>query len=552
MAETAVLNNNYLALRLRDVPGLTVPYEGSGPRLDQIRYSWAELTEATGVTSEDISRRTADYGLQPFYTSHNPMLVPEPMTLEPTELMSRADLDEAALIIAAIAEEARTDPALVRGAPYLGTHPGARRGGQRRSGPLGDDAAGAQAEESGGTRRFQPASRADRRRSRRHVGRRRRLGLIVNPIAGMGGRVGLKGTDGAEILERALELGATPVAPARAETVLRLIAERAPGQGLEILVGPGAMGEDEARAAWVPARVAIRPNPDGGSTADDTRRAAIAMRAAGVDLLVFVGGDGTARDVCAAIGTSVPALGVPAGVKMHSAVFATGTRAAADAAVDYLADPDPASCTDGEVMDIDEAAVRAGRVSATPYGILRVPAAGRLLQGLKSPSRADEAAELAGLGRAVARLLPRPGLLILGPGTTTRAVGDALGISTTLLGIDVLSVDASGHAELVASDAGEADLLRLVGSKPATIVVSPVGGQGFILGRGNQQLSATVIRDVGLQNLRVVATPAKLAALGGRPLLLDTGDAELDRELSGYTRVVTGQGREVVCRVEPA
>ena len=123
VAETAVLNNNYLAARLRGIEGLSIPYEGSGPRLDQIRYSWAALTEETGVTSEDLSRRTADYGLQPFYTSHNPMLVPEPMTLEPTELMSKADLDEAALIFAAIAEDARTDPALVRSSPHLAPIP---------------------------------------------------------------------------------------------------------------------------------------------------------------------------------------------------------------------------------------------------------------------------------------------------------------------------------------------------------------------------------------------------------------------------------------------
>jgi glycine dehydrogenase subunit 2 len=123
VAETAVLNNNYLAARLAGIPGLSVPYEGSGPRLDQIRYSWAALTEDTGVTSDDLSRRTADYGLQPFYTSHQPMLVPQPMTLEPTELISKADLDEAALIFAAIAEDARTDPDLVRSSPHLAAIP---------------------------------------------------------------------------------------------------------------------------------------------------------------------------------------------------------------------------------------------------------------------------------------------------------------------------------------------------------------------------------------------------------------------------------------------
>ena len=381
----------------------------------------------------------------------------------------------------------------------------------------------------------------------------RRVGLIVNPIAGMGGRVGLKGTDGSETLALAIERGATPVAPARAETVLRLIAERAPGQGLELFVGSGPMGEDEAKAAWVPAKAVGRAAGRGRDEAPRIpRRRPAPCWAAGVDLLLFVGGDGTARDVCAAIGTSLPALGVPAGVKMHSAVFATGPRAAADAALDYLADPDPASCTDREVMDVDEDALRSGRVSARPYGVLRVPSAGRLLQSLKSTGRGDEAAEVSVLGRAVARRLARPGLVILGPGTTTRAVGEALGVSTTLLGVDVVFLNPDGSAELRAADAAEADLLRLTASGgPVTIVVSPVGGQGFVLGRGNQQLSARVIRQVGPGNLVVAATPAKLAELGGRPLLLDTGDPELDRELTGYVRVVTGPNREAVCRLEP-
>ena len=120
VAETAVLNNNYLATALARIPGLTIPYEGSGPRLDQIRYSWADLAEETGVTSEDLMRRTVDYGLQAYYTSHHPQIVPEPMTLEPTEMVSRADLDEAAAILAQVANEARTTPGLVRSAPHDG------------------------------------------------------------------------------------------------------------------------------------------------------------------------------------------------------------------------------------------------------------------------------------------------------------------------------------------------------------------------------------------------------------------------------------------------
>jgi predicted polyphosphate/ATP-dependent NAD kinase len=183
--------------------------------------------------------------------------------------------------------------------------------------------------------------------------------------------------------------------------------------------------------------------------------------------------------------------------------------------------------------------------------VLLVPPAGRLLQALKSAGTADSASDLAALGRAIVARLPRPGLVVLGPGTTTRAVGEALGLATTLLGVDVAALGADGSAALLAMDAGEAELVRWVGRQPTVIVVSPVGGQGFVLGRGNQQLSPLVIRRAGLGNLVVAATPGKLAALRGRPLLLDSGDPGLDQDLSGHIRVVTGPDREAICRLEP-
>ncbi len=380
-----------------------------------------------------------------------------------------------------------------------------------------------------------------------------RLGLVVNPIAGLGGRVGLKGTDGVETLQRAIELGAQPVAPGRAVALLRALEALTSGPGRSVLVGPGDLGETEAREATVEVSVIGMGEAKAGepTTAADTRRSAAALRDAGVELLLFVGGDGTAADVLAAVGSTVPVLGVPAGVKMQSAVFATGVQAAAQIAASYLARPDRATCVEREVMDLDEAGLRAGRVSAHLLGTLLVPPAGRLLQSLKAASPLAEAAQAALLARAVAERLPRPGIALLGPGTTMRSVATGLGIPKTLLGIDVVAIAADGSARLVGTDCSEQQLLALVEPGRTAIVVSPTGGQGFVLGRGNQQLSPAVIRLAGPRSILVVATEAKLAALVGRPLLLDTGDADLDRLLAGYLRVLTGPASETVCRLEP-
>jgi predicted polyphosphate/ATP-dependent NAD kinase len=351
------------------------------------------------------------------------------------------------------------------------------------------------------------------------------VGLIVNPIAGMGGRVGLKGTDGDEALARARALGAEPVAPARADAV----AARLVAAGVEVR------------------RVAP-------ASAAGTREAAADLSSGGIPLLLFVGGDGTARDVCAAVGTSVVALGVPAGVKMHSGVFATSPGAAADAAITWLRSS-ARSTREADVVDVDEAAMREGRMEVRVFGELRVPdVPGRVQSPKASGGAASSAGELAALAAEVVRRLPS-GLVVLGPGTTTRAVGAALGVQTTLLGIDVVRVGGTAAnvvASVVAADAGERDILAALDGQPAVAVVSPTGGQGFLLGRGNQQLSPAVLRAVGPGNVVIVATNAKLAALGGRPLYVDTGDASLDGALAGHRRAITGPGRESVVRVEVA
>lgn len=367
-----------------------------------------------------------------------------------------------------------------------------------------------------------------------------KLGLIVNPIAGMGGSVGLKGTDGRKIIRQARTLGAVPRAPARAtatlEELVRLEAE------FELLTCAGAMGEASALACHLTPTVVYRP-ASMETTAEDTRRAAREMRRLAVDLILFAGGDGTARDVHEAVGDDVPALGIPAGVKIHSAAFAIGPRAAGDLIAGFLRGRLRAM-REAEVMDVDEAAYRHGQLATRLFGYLRVPYDPQLVQGAKVRSRSDDTAAEQLASSVVARM-DRETLYIVGPGTTTRRIMALMGLESTLLGVDVI---LDGH--VLALDVAERDLLRLVRDHPrARIIVTPIGGQGFLFGRGNQQISGRVVRAVGIQNVIVVATPGKLASLGGRPFLVDTDDEELDRTLAGFIAVTTGDRQEAIYAV---
>ena len=377
-----------------------------------------------------------------------------------------------------------------------------------------------------------------------------KLGLIVNPIAGMGGSVGLKGTDGADALHRARALGAQPRARRRAADALRVVAAGMPN--ITLLTCARAMGEDAARdCGLAPVIVGGRQASVSAYASDgaDTRRACAEMRLRGADLLLFAGGDGTARDICAAMadaGEPLPALGIPAGVKMHSAVFALTPRRAGETALRFLSGE--LSAADAEVMDIDEDAFREGRLSAALYGYLSVPQDTAAVQTGKSASAADERDAARGIAEQIVADMEEGVMHIIGPGATTRAIADALGIRKTLLGVDV-ALDG----RLIAADANESDLLRLTQDKPAKIVVSVIGGQGYIFGRGNQQISPRVIRRVmrqaGAGGIIVAATRRKLLALGGKPLLVDTGDHALDDELSGYVSVITGVGETHTYRV---
>jgi predicted polyphosphate/ATP-dependent NAD kinase len=356
----------------------------------------------------------------------------------------------------------------------------------------------------------------------------------------------LKGSDGAEIQARARALGAEPRARERAVAALEKLAGV---DGLEIVTYPGEMGADAARACGFEPTVMGQIVP-AETTAGDTRRAARQMHEVGVDLLLFAGGDGTARDVYEAVGLAQPALGIPAGVKIHSAVYATNPASAGRLAALYLQGR-VEGLREAEVMDIDEEAFRQGSLKARLYGYLKIPFRTSLVQSGKVPS-SGEAASLAAIAEDVAAKMEPGCLYILGPGTTIRAIARELGVAKTLLGVDVVRAGPEGQGvELVAVDANEAALLELLAAHggQARIVVTPIGGQGYLFGRGNQQISPRVIEQVGKENVVVVSTPDKLHALGTQPLLVDTGDRAVDEMLAGYMLIVTGYDERAVRKV---
>ena len=368
---------------------------------------------------------------------------------------------------------------------------------------------------------------------------RRRLGLIVNPIAGIGGRVGLKGSDGAAIQAKALALGAVPRSLERAAQALGRTKRV---KDLEVIVFPGEMGADTARVCGYEPTVigAITP---GATMASDTQQAALQMQRLDVDLLLFAGGDGTARDIYAAVADTLPVLGIPAGVKIHSAVFGTNPISAGDLAALYL-EGRVFDLREAEVLDIDEDAVRHGTVSAQLYGYLKIPYRGSLVQSLKTPSAPGEQAAMGAIACDIVDGMEVDWLYVIGPGTTTRAIAIELGLEKTLIGVDVVR-----NRELVARDVNERQLLELLEGKQGKIVVTPIGGQGYIFGRGNQQISPLVIQQVGRDNIIVISTTSKIYSLLGRPLLMDTGDRQVDALLGGYISVITGYNQEMIYRV---
>ena len=365
-----------------------------------------------------------------------------------------------------------------------------------------------------------------------------RLGLIINPLAGLGGSVGLKGSDGQA--EQAIALGAAPQAMHRATTALtELLPQR---DKFTVYTVAGDMGQSVCEALGLDYQLVYSPQR-WPSIAEDTETAATLMAEQGVDILLFAGGDGTARNICAAVAEHTTVLGIPAGVKIHSGVYAISPQAAGKLVAKLVAG-ELVSLSEAPVMDIDEQAFRAGVVKARRFGEMRIPTQLRYVQSVKMGGRESEELVLADLAAFVVSQMEANIRYVMGSGSTVAAVMAELGLDNTLLGVDVVE-----NGQLIASDVTAAQLLDLVQGYPSKLIITLIGGQGHVFGRGNQQLSPAVIRAIGRDNLLLIASKAKLQQLDGRPLLADTGDAELDLQLTGLINVLTGYNDYVMYRL---
>ena len=346
-----------------------------------------------------------------------------------------------------------------------------------------------------------------------------RIGFVLNPIAGMGGRVGLKGTDGK--VEEARARGAEPRAPQRAERALTALNDRLPDA--ELLTWGEPMGAQQVREAGYDPTVLGDPEGEETSNAD-TAAAAAAFLDAAVDLVLFVGGDGTAADVAEALeGTEVPMLGIPAGVKVYSSVFAVSPEEAAHAAATFE------RTERREVMDIDEDDYREGEVHPKLRAVAHVPVA-ESLQSSKQLGGGTVEALAEGMAQDI--LADPEKTYVLAPGSTVGAVKAELGFEGSPIGVDVWR-----DGEVLVKDATEAQILDALGPEGENvIVVSPIGGQGFVFGRGNPQLSPAVIRQCSVE---IVASRSKLDSVS--VLRADTDDTALDEELQGWWRVRVGK-----------
>jgi predicted polyphosphate/ATP-dependent NAD kinase len=341
------------------------------------------------------------------------------------------------------------------------------------------------------------------------------IGLIINPVAGLGGPVGLKGTDG--LAEKAIQLGAVPTSQKRA---VRMLTRLKPG----VCTCGGNMGAEAAEEAQINYQVVYEPSYP--TSYRDTVRAAKTI-AHHVDLLVFCGGDGTARDISSAV--SVPVLGVPAGVKMYSACFALTPESAADTINSFV--DKSMKTTQCEILDINEELYRQGVLSVNLFGYAHVPSHTQVQ--VSKHVITDDTYQKREIAAFISELMDDDTFYIMGAGTTTKAIGDFLSADKTLLGVDIFK-----GKTLIKKDCSEKDILETITAKKVKIVVSPIGGQGFIFGRGNQQISPEVINQVGVKNIVVVAAPEKLISTPA--LHVDTGDTILDSSLQGEYHVVCG------------
>lgn len=358
----------------------------------------------------------------------------------------------------------------------------------------------------------------------------KKVGLIINPIAGMGGKVGLKGTDGLASLHEAVQRGAKPEAHIKAGKALKEL-EPAKNQ-IIFYTGSQKMGQDLLDNMGFHYQVIYQQ--DQKTQTDDTLQLTQRLRDENVDLILFAGGDGTARDIASVLETTIPVIGIPAGVKIHSPVYATSPEHAGKLALSFIQGEDlPIKAH--EVIDIEENAFRRDEIVTSVYGYLNVPYHASHLQNLKSPTpQSDEDAQVSAALDIIDHM-ESDVYYIIGSGSTVAPIMTELGLEPTLLGIDIIQ-----NKQLVKKDVYEQEILDIIQDQPAKLIVTPMGGQGYLFGRGNHQLSDKVLSKQAKEDIIVVATAGKLQSLNGQPLLIYTGNREVDRSIEGYHKVHLG------------
>ena len=374
-----------------------------------------------------------------------------------------------------------------------------------------------------------------------------KIGFVVNPFAGIGGCVALKGSDGQDIVELALSRGARPQAETRAEQAMQQISTE---KSFSIYTAANAMGENTLRTLGLPYEVIYQAAEQ--TSAVDTRNTVHAFIDKQVDLIVFAGGDGTARDVldCLATehGSSIPVIGIPAGVKIHSAVYAL-TPSHAGELINLALAGEPLSLHEAQVMDLDEQAFRAGKVNAKCYGYLKVPVDDTRMQLIKQGGLNLEEIVIQDIAADVIETMEPGVYYLIGSGSTTAEIMNQLSLPNTLLGVDIIL-----DHELIASDVDERSISDIINGHRTKMVLTIIGGQGHVFGRGNQQLSVKVIsqiinQEAGRDNIIIVASNEKLRSLETRPMISDTGDTALDERLAGLYSVVTGYQQKTLYRL---
>ena len=362
------------------------------------------------------------------------------------------------------------------------------------------------------------------------------IGLIVNPISGMGGSVGLKGTDGKDILKKAIELGGKPDAHKRTDTFLRAL------EGFEskikIITCPGYMGELSIKKFNFDYEIiydSIFDNIRGiyDTKSEHTKKAAKIMKTMkDMNLILFVGGDGTARDILDVIGEDKPCLGIPSGVKIYSSVFALNPTAAANIVVQFLCDH--LSLTKSEVLDINEEAYRKGELVSKLYGYLLTPHSPEFCQYSKLGSPDTDQNNQERIADKIIEDLDKDTYYLLGPGTTVKAITEKLGVEKTLLGVDLLY-----NKKIIAYDLNENQILSYLKHQPIKIIISIIGRQGFLFGRGNLQFTPKILKLISLSNIIIISTKAKLLSIPNKFLRIDSRDSDLDKEMRGLYKIIT-------------